>query len=194
MLEERVQPDSGLTRLVDVYCFSRGFREVGGSATMHNEGRRFVGAVEEANSDLIVLYREHRSDLVRLASLLTGSTPAAEDIVHDAFLAAQLRWTEIKNKEAYIRQSVVNGSRSHLRRLHVQRNAPQLRLSPALPADIDEIWQLVQRLPVRRRTVVVLHYYLDLSVDDIADLMNARPGTVKSLLHRGRETLRKQLS
>ena len=63
----------------------------------------------------------------------------------------------------------------------------------SLPAEVDETWQLIEQLPARRRTALVLHYYLDLPIDEIAELMNTRPGTVKSLLHRGRETLRGQL-
>lgn len=140
------------------------------------------------------LYRENLGDLVRLAWLITGSNNAAEDIVHDAFLSMQGRLARIRNPEAYLRQSVINGSRSHLRHLRVHRNAPLPRPQPVLPQEVDETWTLVQRLPAKQRTALVLRYYIDLPVNDIATLMKARPGTVKSLLHRGRDTLRKQLT
>ncbi len=139
------------------------------------------------------LYRASCSDMVRLAYLITGSLHVAEEITHDSFIATQKRWDSINNPRAYVRQTVVNRSRSYLRRLKTERSAPIEPPQPTLPGDIDETWTLIQQLPIKRRTALVLRYYMDLPVDEISDLMNTRPGTVKSLLHRGRETLRKQL-
>ncbi len=139
------------------------------------------------------LYRASCADMTRLAYLITGSLQVAEEVTHDSFIAVRSRWDSIENPRAYVRQTVVNRSRSHLRRVKTQRNAPVEPPQVTLPEEVDETWQLVQQLPVKRRTAVVLRYYMDLPVDEIAELMNTRPGTVKSLLHRGRETLRKQL-
>lgn len=140
------------------------------------------------------LYRTSCAEMTRLAYLITGSLHVAEEVTHDSFIAVQRRWDSIDHPRAYLRQTVVNRSRSHLRRLQVQRSAPIEPSQPVLPQEIDETWQLVQQLPIKRRTAVVLRYYLDLPIAEIAALMNVRSGTVKSLLHRGRETLRKQLT
>ncbi len=140
------------------------------------------------------LYRASCPEMIRLAYLITGSVHIAEEVAHDSFLVARSRWDSIKDPRAYVRQTVVNRSRSHLRRVRTQRDAPLEPIHPAFPADIDETWHLIQQLPARRRAAVVLHYYMDLSVNEIAELMKTRPGTVKSLLHRGREALRKQLT
>jgi RNA polymerase sigma factor (sigma-70 family) len=139
------------------------------------------------------LYRSSHPAMVRLAYLITGSHHAAEEISHDCFLAMQPRWGTIADPAAYLRQAVVNRSRSHLRRLRTVRNAPAEQPPVAFPEEIDETWQLIQQLPERRRTALILHYYLDLPVGEIATLMKTRPGTVKSLLHRGRESLREEL-
>lgn len=139
------------------------------------------------------LYRASHAAMVRLAYLITGSHHAAEEISHDCFVAMRPRWATIDNPPAYLRQSVVNRSRSHLRRLRTVRSAPRDRAPITFPEEIDETWQLIQQLPERRRTALVLHYYMDLPVNEIATLMKTRPGTVKSLLHRGRETLREKL-
>jgi len=139
------------------------------------------------------LYRASHAAMVRLAYLITGSHHAAEEISHDCFVALQPRWGTIDNPLAYLRRSVVNRSRSHLRRLRTVRNAPAEPPAIAFPEEIDETWRVIQQLPERRRTALVLHYYLDLPVNEIATLMKTRPGTVKSLLHRGRETLREKL-
>ncbi len=157
-------------------------------------GRPVAVLPGRAMEELGVLYRESQAEMVRLAWMITGSNAVAEDVVHDAFVSIQRKWSGIRNPRAYLRQSVVNGSRSHLRRLRVQRDSLPPLPEPALPEEIDEIWQLLQRLPAKRRTALTLYYYMDLPVDDVATLMKIRPGTVKSLLHRGRETLRKQMT
>jgi len=63
----------------------------------------------------------------------------------------------------------------------------------ALPPEVDETWEVLNRLPARRRTALVLRYYLDLPVGEIAVLMDARPSTVRSLIKRGLESLRRRL-
>ncbi len=140
------------------------------------------------------LYRTSVGEMTRIAYLITGSTHTAEEIAHDSFIAVQRRWDSIRNPKAYLRKAVVNRSRSHLRRLRTQREAPLERPREVGIGDIDETWQLIEKLPPKRKTALILRYYLDMSIDEIADAMNTRPGTVKSLLHRGRETLRRELS
>jgi DNA-directed RNA polymerase specialized sigma24 family protein len=81
----------------------------------------------------------------------------------------------------------VNLCHSHHRRSGVEdrwrdRQAPA---APALPPDLDEMWALVQALPTRQREVLVLRFYLDLRVADVADLLDVPVGTVKSAIHRG---------
>ena len=158
------------------------------------EEHQDMPGVVEAIDTFETLYRTHHADMVRLSYLITGSTHVAEEVVHDSFLAIRSRWDSIRAPRAYLRQTVVNRSRSHLRRLRVERETPIEPQPVVLPDELDETWHLIQRLPVKRRTALVLRYYLDLSIEDIAEAMEVRPGTVKSLLHRGRETLRKQLS
>ena len=139
------------------------------------------------------VYTAEVARLVRLAHLITGSNAAAEDLVHDAFLAAFDRWDRIDDPYAYMYRAVVNRSRSFLRRRRVELTYRSEGPGVALPPEIDEMWTALARLPARRRTALVLRYYADLPIEEIADLMNARPGTVRSLIHRGHESLRKVL-
>ncbi len=140
------------------------------------------------------LYRSSVDEMTRVAYLITGSSHTAEEIAHDSFIAIRRRWDSINNPRAYLRQTVVNRSRSHLRRLRTQR-AAAVDPQPSFEMDdIDETWDAIQALPVRQRTALVLRYYVDMSIRDIADAMDIRQGTVKSVLHRGRETLRKELT
>jgi RNA polymerase sigma factor (sigma-70 family) len=141
-------------------------------------------------------YREHRLALVRLAFLMCGSRDLSEDLVQSAFTSAHPRWHEIDNHLAYLRQAVVNlakdGQRRHLRQL---RLAPPVEREPVnLPPDIDETWALILRLPSAQRAVVVLHYYEDLPLVEVANLLNRPASTVRSDLRRALDRLRKALT
>jgi RNA polymerase sigma factor (sigma-70 family) len=55
---------------------------------------------------------------------------------------------------------------------------------------LDETWDVLSRLPEDQRRVLILRYYADLPLTDIADVTGAPIGTVKSWIHRGLERLR----
>lgn len=153
--------------------------------------REVVEPVDEEAID--ALYVAERQGLVRLAFLMTGSLETAEDVVQTAWAKALPRLAGVHRPGGYVRTAVVNEARSRLRR---RWSAPPL---PAPVADrLDdsavELWDVLRRLPVRRRTAIVLRYWGDLSTDEIAEAMDCRPGTVSSLLHRGLDSLRKELT
>ena len=132
--------------------------------------------------------------MMRLSHLLTGSTGASEEIVQEAFLRIYQRSQSIDNPEAYLRTTVTNLCRSHLRRLRLERNASQRRDTPVLNPELDETWGAICRLPFRQRSVIVLRFYEDSTIEEIARVLGCRIGTVKSRLHRGLEKLRSELS
>lgn len=140
------------------------------------------------------LYVAQRPALLRLARLLTGSSAVAEELVQEALLVVQQRWSELDNPAAYARRALVNLCHSHHRRRAVERRHRVDRFEPALPRDIDETWIAILRLPVDQRAVLVLRFYEDLSVEQTADLLDKPIGTVKSLQHRALERLKKELS
>jgi RNA polymerase sigma factor (sigma-70 family) len=63
-----------------------------------------------------------------------------------------------------------------------------------LPPDVDETWSALAKIPERRRVALVLRFYEDLPVAEIAALMDCRTGTVTSLIHRGLESMREVLA
>lgn len=142
-------------------------------------------------------YRVHRLALVRLAYLLCGSRELSEDVVQTAFVTAQPRWARIDDHAAYLRRAVVNLVKDHqrrsfrvTRRLAVVPVTDQMTTAP----DIDETWAVISRLPATQRAVVVLHYYEDLPLVQIADLLGRPASTVRSDLRRALDRLRKDLS
>ena len=139
-------------------------------------------------------FREHRERLVRLAHLLTGSHEVAEEIVQEAMLAAHRQWDRLENPAGYVRTSLVNLARSHHRRRGVEARRPPARdLEGALPPEVDEMWEIVRRLRDDERAVLVLRFYEDLTIDDIARILDRPAGTVKSLLHRTLARLKEEL-
>jgi RNA polymerase sigma-70 factor (sigma-E family) len=157
--------------------------------------------VEEARiegSVLEDLYARNATGAIRLAYLLTGDRGLAEDLVQDAFVRLTGRLLHVRNPggfHAYLRATVINLARAHHRRMRVERRFLERRTANAtstLP-DVSEreaLRQALLALPIRQRTALVLRFYEDLSEAETAALMRCRPGTVKSLVSRGKETLR----
>ena len=150
------------------------------------------------------LYSLHYKALVRLATLLVRDTPTAEEVVQDAFVAMHDGWQRLRDAEnalAYLRQAVVNRSRSVLRhRTVVDRNMQ--KAPPDMPSAEHGAFILLERsavvaalrgLPERQREAIVLRYYGDLSEAEIAAVMDISRGAVKSHTARAMASLRAAL-
>ncbi|HET6812147.1 MAG TPA: sigma-70 family RNA polymerase sigma factor [Acidimicrobiales bacterium] len=139
---------------------------------------------------VVTLYRARYLPMVRLAFLLTGSNELAEEIVQEAFIRLRDR-ADVADLPSYLRATVVNACRDHHRRAGARTRA-LVRLAPVeITVDaVDELHDALARLPARQRAVIVLRYYEGLSEAEIAGLLGCRPGTVKSLAHRGLGVLR----
>jgi RNA polymerase sigma-70 factor (sigma-E family) len=153
---------------------------------------------------LTVLYTGHYRGLVRLAAYLTGDRDNAEEVVQDAYVKVLGRWGGVRDLdkgEAYLRQAVVNLSRSWVRhRVVVDRNAP--RAMPDAASAESGAMSRIERtavidalaaLPRRQREAVVLRYYADLSEAQTAYAMGISAGAVKSHTSRAMTALRQLL-
>ncbi len=142
--------------------------------------------------------RTQRPALMRFATVLTGQTWLADDLVSDVLGKAFERWDDIGAMErphAYVRRMLVNEHVSWRRRL--KRRAPDTELSELATADgatehaeRDAMLARLDRLPPRRRAAVVLRYYADLSDAEIAEVLGCRVGTVRSQIARALSSLR----
>lgn len=161
----------------------------------------------DADAALEVLYAAHWRRLVRLAVLLLRDQGAAEEVVQDAFVAVHGRWGRLRDPDeaaAYLRQAVVNRSRSALRhRGVVERYAARegARLASAAPADATTlerdrrgaVLDALRALPRRQREVLALRHYLELSEAEIAETLGISRGSVKAHASRGAAALRERL-
>jgi RNA polymerase sigma-70 factor (sigma-E family) len=154
--------------------------------------------------DIGSVFAAHRHGLVRLAVLLVGDPATAEDVVQDAFLGAQRRAAHLHAPGSvlpYARASVVNGCRSVLRRRAVARRlgsahepaAWSAEAAAMLSEDRREVVRAMDRLPARRREVLVLRYYLDLTDAEIAAAMGVTEATVRSTVARALRAMGRML-
>ncbi len=150
---------------------------------------------------LAELYAKHGRGAVRLAYLLTGDRPMAEDLAQEAFVRVFGRFRDLRNPgsfEWYLRRTVVNLANSHFRRLRTEREYVQRRRAELPPPSMPDVasrlamWQALQRLPQRQRAAIVLRFYEDLSEAATADVLRCPVGTVKSLVSRGLTRLRSE--
>jgi RNA polymerase sigma-70 factor (sigma-E family) len=156
--------------------------------------------------DLVgTLYECHALRLIRMAVLLLGDQPSAEDVVQDAFLGLHRgvgRLQDSANAVAYLRTSVLNGCRSVLRSRKrawsaraAMHDPPVWSAESAAMAGEDrrEALRAVARLPRRQREVLVLRYFLNLSDREIAADLGVSRGTVASTASRALAALARDL-
>jgi RNA polymerase sigma factor (sigma-70 family) len=146
-----------------------------------------------SNVDVEALYIEHRARLLGVAAAITLDRALAEEIVQDAFAGLQRHAGRVENPVAYLQRSVVNISLNLINRRRVAARHPQAPALPASTPEVDEMWTSVIALPVNQRTVVVLRFWQDMTIDAIADTLGWPAGSVKSTLHRALKRLKEEL-
>ena len=156
---------------------------------------------EDREQAVAALFATHWDRLVRRATLLVDDRQTAEEVVQDAFAATYERWGRLRDTTAvlaYLQRSVVNGSRSRLRRRGVARRGTRaVSVVPARPAaeeaesraEVQAVRRALARLPKRQRQVLVLRYYLDLREADIAEVLRISRGSVKAYASRGLDAI-----
>ncbi len=162
--------------------------------------RRAMDGDIDAFTDLV---RAAHPRLFGIARLILRDTDRAQDAVQDALLAAWRHIRALRDPDAWdawLRRLTVRAcyraARSHRRRtlveLHVTPDPGTTRAPDAFSDIADQDWlgrQLAQ-LDIDQRVVLVLHYYLDLPVSEVAEIIDIPYGTAASRLHRGLEAMR----
>ena len=150
---------------------------------------------ERTEDDVARVYAAERTRLVRLAYLMTGSREAAEEVVHDAFARTHARWAGIEEPAPYLRVTVVNLCQTWRRRAVLERErTPRPPRDHVPPPEVDETWELLERLPPDQRVALVLRYYEDLPFDEVARIVGCPPATVRTRVHRALLRLRREMT
>ncbi|XVU25472.1 SigE family RNA polymerase sigma factor [Actinoplanes sp. CA-054009] len=141
---------------------------------------------------------ERGQALLRIAHALTGDRRAAEDLVQGALAKAYARWPRIHgDAEAYVRRIIYNDRVSGWRRAGHGREVPMAEVPDRPGAEHDVAERLALReallsLPARQRAVLVLRYLEDRTVEETAEVLGCRPGTVASQASRALAKLREK--
>lgn len=137
----------------------------------------------------------------RLAWMLCGDQHRADDLVQQTITTLYVRWArmeKVSNPDQYVRTMLVNAFMDEKRRpwsrVRLFRNAPDGAETDG--PDIEErehVRNALSAVPPRQRAVLVLRFLCDLSVTEVASILNCSPGTVKSQTARGLAALRRLL-
>ena len=159
-------------------------------------GQVTSGSARDADALVVALFRQEAQRLVSLARFFTDDRTAAEDLVQEAFIRLARNAHRIRDQEkaaAYLRSIVINLARDHNRRGLVSlRHRPPVMLdepsaeeTASRQASRREVVDALRALPHRQRECVALRYYLELSVEEIADALGVSANSVKTHLKRG---------
>lgn len=146
------------------------------------------------------VYRRYSGMVFRLALARCRSRADAEDVMQEVFLRYVRRDPKLDTAEhqrAWLIKATINCTNTLLSSAWNKRTAlysELTQLAPMLPDEnAADIYAAVLRLPKKQRTAVHLYYYEGYRVKEIASLMDVSESGVKSLLHRAREGLEKDL-
>jgi RNA polymerase sigma-70 factor (sigma-E family) len=166
-----------------------------------DDGVRHLGSAMASTEGFEAFYAATVGRLLGQLLPVTGDLYEAEEVVQEAFARASARWTRLRDydvPEAWVRRVAINLATDRSRQLRRQARA-LLRLGPppqvpAASAEAVALLEALRTLPMRQRQAIVLHYLVDLPIEEVARTLGTGPGAVKSQLARGRRTLANRLS
>ncbi|MGI8666951.1 MAG: SigE family RNA polymerase sigma factor [Jatrophihabitans sp.] len=148
--------------------------------------------------------REHTAALLKTGYLLTRNAGDAEELVQDTLVWLYPRWSQVEAAEhqlAYVRKATVNRFLAGRRRMsatevHFDASLEKFSDTPILrdqTAEVDErlaMWNELGELSERQRAALVLRFFHDLPDGEVAQVLDCRVGTVRSLISRSLSALR----
>ena len=162
--------------------------------------RRRPEGPTEAYRDFDTFYLHNRDQIARALSLSLRNADLGAEAADEAFVRACQKWAEVStynNPQGWVYRVAMNWARSWLRRTRRERDKRPLLMNHELIEDdlVDvDLERALGGLSPSHRTVVVARVFMEWSVDETADALGIRPGTVKSRLSRALVQLANELS
>ena len=154
-----------------------------------------------AQADFEAFYLEEHARLLGLLSVAIGDVDQAADACAEAFARAWERWGHVSELEApagWVYRVGINVAHRVARRRALEQHLARRLASPGaveIPEAIDpRLWDALQRLTFRQRSVLGLRHVLGLSQNEVAAVLGIRPGTVSATLSAARHKLAAELS
>lgn len=138
------------------------------------------------------LWDLHYAPLAGWCAALVGDRDAAHDIASEAFTRLLSKWIGVRDPRGFLYVTATNLARDRWRREQRDRrlNARLAMVTPtSAPASDPWLRDLVERLPDRMRAPVLLHYYADMSIAEVASALHRPQGTIKRTLSDARSRL-----
>ncbi|MFD5635317.1 RNA polymerase sigma factor [Streptomyces sp. NPDC127077] len=153
------------------------------------------GSREKAASELFAALYPRLAGWCRR---LVDDDGTAHEIASEAFTRLWSRWTSVTEPRGFLYVTAANLVRDHWRKLERERRAvhratAEVAVGPPNEQTDPSVRLLVQSLPERLRVPILLHYYADMPIREVAALTGRKEGTIKADLHAAREMLRAHL-
>jgi RNA polymerase sigma-70 factor (ECF subfamily) len=166
-------------------------------------GLSLQGYLSKEEAEMI--FKEHSNYIYKTALYLTKSRELADDVTQDTFIQAFLKYDTFdtdKPLRPWLYKIALNTTRNLLRRqkwLKFTDELPEISCLDLVESSIlkteekRELWRHINRLSLKNREVFVLHFYSDMKLKDIADILEIPLGTCKSRLNSALNILRKEI-
>ena len=157
-----------------------------------------------------LLYENFKDQAYRTAVFLTGNEEDAKDVVQDTFVTVSLEIGKLKNSQAFVAwfyRILTNNAGANLKKhkREIPKEESEMRqMNAKIQEDFaDKLLQqeeqkrlrkTIEKMDEKYRTVIVLYYYNEFSIGEIAQILKCRQGTVKSRLFKARKILEQKLS
>ena len=178
----------------------------------YHDTHQLIIAYLAGNQDALErLIQNYQADIYRLALSILGNSADANEASQDAFIAmvnSLDSYQHFMTFKTWLYTITVNVCRSRLRKAKtIEKLANNLRAafhiqSQGIPSAEEKViqneeeavlWQAIEKLKDKQRVPLVLRYFNDLSIIEIAEILGTREGTIHSRLHFARERLRAEL-
>lgn len=142
--------------------------------------------------ELSAMCESQYARLVGMLGLYCGDRYVEEDLAQEALIRLCRDWRKVRKLDAperWLHRVALNLAHSHYRRRAIERRVTAIvsrQPRPVETTDPDiETLEILKGLPHRQKSALVLHYYMDLPVREVAQVMDIPQGTAKTLIHRG---------
>ena len=146
-----------------------------------------------ATGDFDSLFAAEYPAVLRTVYLICRDSQHAQDVTQDAFVELLRHWSKVSKYDrpgAWVRKVAIRKLVKHRRR-EARRRAAEVDFQPSAPlepADVD-LLRAVSELPLRQRTAVVLYYFEDRPLHEVAELLDCSASTAAVHVHRARAKL-----
>ena len=139
------------------------------------------------------LVMKHSDSLFFTAKSILRNDADAEDAVCSAVMKAYEKFDQLKEIaffKSWITRIVINEAYAICRKNKNVQSLEEVNTEPSYSENYDETWDIINSLEDEYRTVLIMFYYDEIPIKDIADYLNVAVGTVKSRLSRGRQKVK----